>query len=376
MKNCKPHPPEILFLVSSLKQSGPTRQLLYLTSGLDRQQFYARVLTLSPECAASMSADFAAADIMVESLNLNRVQGLLCSRQGVLDALHERSSCIVHGQGIRADLLLSRLPTSVHRATTVRANLRYDYPRKFGRTIGSVMSRIHYRALRSLDHVFCVSAEVKEDLARHGIRATIVYNGVDTSWYQPCSPTERRNLRAKLGIPQDATVFASVGALIVRKDPLSVINGFALASKGQNYRLVMLGDGILMDTCRKAASETPGVLLPGNVKDVRPWLQASDVYVSASTSEGLPNGVLEALSCGLPVCLSDIAGHSEILRVMPDAGALFRVGDIPSLSEAMRILAVMSPTLQPKALALARCHFSATAMAQSYQRFYADFLSA
>lgn len=46
--------------------------------------------------------------------------------------------------------------------------------------------------------------------------------------------------------------------------------------------------------------------------------QCSDVFVSISRDEGQPNAVLEAMACGLPVLLSSIGPHEEILG---DSGA-------------------------------------------------------
>ena len=44
---------------------------------------------------------------------------------------------------------------------------------------------------------------------------------------------------------------------------------------------------------------------------VRERLWASDVLLQASLSEGLPNTVLEAMACGLPVVVTDCGGLRE-----------------------------------------------------------------
>ena len=65
------------------------------------------------------------------------------------------------------------------------------------------------------------------------------------------------------------------------------------------------------------------------------YLTAADFYITSSTSEGLPNGVMEALASGLPVVMSDIPQHEEIAE-LGDAVELFALNDCTSCIEAVR----------------------------------------
>jgi glycosyltransferase involved in cell wall biosynthesis len=58
------------------------------------------------------------------------------------------------------------------------------------------------------------------------------------------------------------------------------------------------------------------------------------VFVSYSHGEGLPVGVLEAMAAELPVVLSDIAPHREIVESTPGA-TLVAPGDVTALADAM-----------------------------------------
>ena len=69
------------------------------------------------------------------------------------------------------------------------------------------------------------------------------------------------------------------------------------------------------------------------VDNVEEYLHASDIYISSSKSEGLPNGVLEAMACGLPLIVSNIPQHTEIIELNKKSGLTYRLGDIDDLKE-------------------------------------------
>ena len=94
----------ILFLVSTLKRSGPINVLIGIIKHLDRNKFIPIVLTLSPESHDSLW-DYFKDDLKVEvsSLNLSRLQGLFKSKKLLKRFLDNNSIDLIHSHGIRAD---------------------------------------------------------------------------------------------------------------------------------------------------------------------------------------------------------------------------------------------------------------------------------
>ena len=80
---------------------------------------------------------------------------------------------------------------------------------------------------------------------------------------------------------------------------------------------------------------------PGQVSqaDLPRYYRASDLYLSASHSDGTSISLLEALACGCPALLSDIPGNREWIEPGVQ-GWLFPSGDADSLTE--RILQAAS----------------------------------
>jgi glycosyltransferase involved in cell wall biosynthesis len=157
-----------------------------------------------------------------------------------------------------------------------------------------------------------------------GRRARVVQNGADLG----------RVARTAQGVraPDDGLFrVVSVGRLEPVKDPLAMVAAFAAGSDA-GCRLQLIGAGALEEHVRRDV-EAKGLgdrvdatgLVPRD--DVFRAYARSDLFVSVSHGEGLPIAVMEAMAAGLPVVLSDIPPHREVvdgLEVVP----LVRPGDV------------------------------------------------
>ncbi len=138
---------------------------------------------------------------------------------------------------------------------------------------------------------------------------------VDLEIFKPVSDKEQ--LRKAHNIPLNKTILLFVGHLIRAKGLNELIEAFWLLKKQHDdVYLVICGDGtekktIIRTICKYNLAQD--VYLAGTImpEKINQWYQMSDIFVFPSYVEGMPNVVMEAMGCGLPVVASAVGGLPE-----------------------------------------------------------------
>lgn len=365
---------KILYIVSTLKRSGPTNQLYNLVKFLKKDIFSLHIVTLSPEPVDSRWNDFQDLSCSVETLGLSRFKGFLFAKLLLNKLVLKTNPQIIHTQGIRSDLLSAHLNIPSKKIATMRNYPQFDYPMTYGTLPGKVMTISHTRALKTLDLCVGVSDSVSENL-----RSTFkiynlvtIQNGVDTLLFSPSSYEDKKRERQKLGLPKNGNIWISSGHLSERKNPLLLISAWRNIFKDDPYNyLLFIGTGPLYETCIRVCNDMTNVLFHGRVTNVPEYLRASDYFISASKSEGFPNSVLEALACGLPVVLSDIPPHREIWEMSKSIGSLFKKDSKNDLIQSLEdVRRQKKDDMSFKARNLIKSTLSAESMSKKYHNLY------
>ena len=369
---------KILYIVSTLKSTGPTNQLYNIIKYLDRTDFEPYVITLSPDPENSRLTDYKYLGVKVFTLGLSRFSGLFLAKSSIKKLVDQIVPDVIHTQGIRPDVLSAKLDVLIPRLATIRNFPQYDYAMTYGRLLGVLMTWQHSKAMRKLNVCVGVSESVSSNLGEYVelSNAKTICNGVDTELYSPVSAKEKRVLRKALDLSSDAEIWISSGHLSDLKNPIFLINAWIrVFPNDKQKQLIFIGDGPLKRECENIAKGHSNIIFPGRVTNVTDFLKAGDYYVSASKSEGLPNAVLEGLACGLPVLLSDIPPHREMWEMEKGIGRLFYVGDDQSLEFNFRELVESDRFGRSRAaLALIEDKLSAEKMSQIYQDTYDDLI--
>ena len=226
-----------------------------------------------------------------------------------------------------------------------------------------------YWLLQSRAHgLVAVSRGVADDLAQvAGIprrRITAIYNPVIGPDFAARSAGSAPHPWLADG---EAPTFVFAGRLTDQKDPLLLLEAFALLRQSGQARLVLLGEGPLLATLRAEAARrgiAEAVLFAGFQANPLPWIAHATGLVLSSRYEGLGNVLIEALACGTPVVATDCPhGPAEILAGGA-FGALVPVGDAALLADAMARMAI-APRDSERLQARAAC-FSASACADAH----------
>lgn len=205
-----------------------------------------------------------------------------------------------------------------------------------------------FRSLRrglldQVDIFVVVNDEARSELRRWGVdgsRIRKIPNGVDTDRFAPPSDGLRTTLRKKLGLHWPH-VALFVGRLSGAKGLDGLFHAWPKVGKlVTGAHLVLLGEGEEENQLFKLA-QTLGiegdVSFVGRRDDVCEYLQAADLFVLPSVSEGLSNSLLEAMAAGLPVVATKVGGTKEAI-ISRENGLLVEPGNPGQMAEALQML--------------------------------------
>lgn len=139
--------------------------------------------------------------------------------------------------------------------------------------------------------------------------------GVDPSRISSPSLQEKNGKKLHLGFSPEDFLFIYAAEFSKRKNQKLVIKAFAKCELKKAH-LLLAGDGKKLNECKQFAKQlgqTDKIHFLGYVKDVLSYYMASDAVVSTSHIEGMPFNIIEAIGCSLPVVVSDIKGHRELV---------------------------------------------------------------
>ena len=165
---------------------------------------------------------------------------------------------------------------------------------------------------QSMDKVLCVSQGAKsvaDKLFNLNGNSQVLYNIID------CNEICRRAKEEQVG--KQRFTICNVGRLAEQKRQDRIIEiAKILKDRGRNVEFWILGVGPL-ESALKAQARKVGVedmvLFKGFKSNPYPYMQAADIFLLTSDTEGYPTVICEALCLGKPIVSTNVTGADELL---------------------------------------------------------------
>ncbi len=311
----------ILHIIPTLDRSGAEKQLALLAAGLPSDEFDVHVCAL-------MRGGPLADDLRQAGIPLTVLEKDWKFDPAALWRLRQ------HIARLKPDVVQTWMFTAnaYGRAAAIAAGVRHIVASE--RCVDS-WKAWHQLAIdrylaRRTDAITVNSRGVAEFYANHGVPADklrLIYNGIGPA---AASDVTREQLLAELNLPAGTRLIAAVGRLWPQKRIKDLIWAADLIKViRDDVHLLVIGDGPqrqALERYRRLCHIDDKVHFLGTRHDVPRLMPHFDVLWLASSYEGLPNVVMEAMACGVPVVASDIWGNRELV-VHGQTGYLVGVGD-------------------------------------------------
>jgi glycosyltransferase involved in cell wall biosynthesis len=282
---------------------------------------------------------------------------------------------IVHGHSAKAGFL-ARLAAKLAdpkivtvyspHAISISVNRNYWYLERFAGLLTNV--------------ILGVSRSERDELETYQFvpRSKLRYatNGIDTAAY--VGSFGGGDFRRRIGVAAETILIGSAGRITAQKDPATFLQAAAkLLGRGVIAHFVWAGDGELKASSERLARKLGierHVTFLGYCPDLRPFLDALDIFALTSRYESFGYVTCEAMAMGKPVVATDVSGSNEL--VMHDVtGYLVDVADVEGIAIAFQDLAAdgkLRRRMGEAGRARARKHYDLPRMIRDIEQVYRE----
>lgn len=159
---------------------------------------------------------------------------------------------------------------------------------------------------------------VHRDVGYAARKLLVIPNGYDLSKFM-VDEQSGSQVRASLGISPETFLLGKVGRYDPFKDHDNLLSAlFQLQLSGVDFKCLLVGRGLTSENSELIARITElelgdKIILAGQRTDIPAVMNALDLHVLSSSSEGFPNVLAEAMACGTPAVSTEVGDAGEIV---------------------------------------------------------------
>ena len=296
----------------------------------------------------------------------------------ILKFARQQGVTLFHTHGYKANILYGLMPKTIRRIPIVTTLHGWTW-------VGGINRIRFYEWLEGIsfyfaDQIVLVNERIRQhprlrNLPKHSL--SVVDNGISIN-----RDDSQVNLQQDIiQFTQKGFTIGAIGRLSSEKGFDFLIDVFAdLVSEGNDFYLVILGDGKLKITLKERAQTlglTDRLLLPGYVTNAARYLKFFDLFILSSFTEGLPIVLLEAMAAEIPIVATNVGGIAKVLN-NGRAGRLVEPGNKRDLKDAILSIS-QDPKVMDHRIAYAKKRvlekYSSRSMALKYHAIYKTVLS-
>lgn len=297
--------PNVVHLIPSLEVGGMERLVVDLATG--RKSGQTSIMCLNKLGALGEQIE---KEVTIKVLNIPK--NLFCATIAVYKLLRKIKPDVIHCHNMQAHFFGSICALFIPNTKVVLT--------KHGQHIPSVgfAAKINKLTLRR-SKIVGVSSDITQIMQKWITKNkhTIEYiaNGVSLTPYKNLKP--QSVAKKELSIEHGTFCVGIVARLSHPKDHVLLIDAVAAISKTHaNIKLIIIGDGPLRQHIESHINKNQYqkvVTMLGERKDIANILGALDVFALASSSEGIPMTILEAMAASLPVIATNVGGVPQVV---------------------------------------------------------------
>lgn len=313
-------PIQLVQLVTRLDTGGVPEQVLTLLEGLAQPEY--AITVICREVSDRYRQRLEAIGARVILLKMHR----LLHPSDVLAALHlyrllRQLKCdILHTHTSKAALLggiigmAARVPVRVNTAHNLGC---LALPQAVLRGLFWLYDKCLFTTMQG---IITVSSRIRDRIVQMRVlpdsKAFAIPNGINPQPFTP-NPQLRNAMRAELGIGEDELAIGCVARLVWFKGLDSLVAALPQVTAARKVRCWIVGEGPLKQALQEQAAQlgvADKLCFLGERSDIPALLNAFDVFVLPSVSEGMPITILEAMAAAKPVVATDVGGVGEMFE--------------------------------------------------------------